>query len=309
MKIKITDLQRFSTMDGPGIRTLVYFAGCGMRCQWCHNPETQKNYNRLLVDASKCIGCMRCTQVCGSFACYRNENGAFVTDWDRCIGCMECVKVCYAEARRCTIREMTAEELTEEIKKDAVFYRTSGGGATLSGGEAVLQTEGCTALLRQLKAAGIHTALETAGYYSPDMLEAVLPYIDLFLFDLKMMDSEKHKFYTGAENGQILKNFVQAAKQTETILRVALIPGVNDGEEFKKIVQFVKENTSVRELHILPFHQLGDSKYEQLGEHYEMYGRETENEKNIATCYAYAKEQGFYVNIGGSGKKKEGMEV
>ncbi len=308
MKLKITGMQRFSTNDGPGIRTLVYFAGCGMRCQWCHNPETQHHVKRLMVDPSRCIGCQACISACKQNACYISADGKFVTDWDKCTGCMKCAEICYAESRKVTIREISLDDLMQELKKDEIFYRTSGGGVTLSGGEAVLQTEGCAELLKELKGHGIHTALETAGYYSREALEKVLPYVDLFLFDLKMMDAEKHRFYTGVDNRQILENFVLAASQKETILRVALIPEVNDGEEFEKLVTYTQSHTSLSEIHILPFHQIGDSKYEQLGQPYAMAGKETENEENIARCYEYAKARGFYVDVGGSGKKKEGIE-
>lgn len=307
MKIKITGIQRFSTNDGPGIRSMVYFAGCKMSCRWCHNPETQRMKSMLMVDAARCIGCMRCTQVCESFACYRREDGAFVTARDRCINCLKCIDVCHAQARKASVCEIELDDLVKELLQDEVFYRTSGGGVTLSGGEAVLQTEGCLALLKKLKEAGIHTALETAGYYEKEKLEMILPYVDLFLFDLKMIDLEKHRAYTGVDNGQILENFILAAGRKETILRVALIPGVNDREEFKKIIQFVKNTgSSINEIHILPFHQFGDYKYEQLGRDYGMADQSTENEENIKWCREYASAQGFYTDIGGSGKKKEG---
>lgn len=296
----ITNIQRFSVNDGPGIRTLVFFAGCGMRCLWCQNPEALMKKRRTMFDASKCCGCGACAMECPEGACVRGADGMFRIDREKCVECFACIKTCYHEARTFSVTEMTLRELLQEVEKDAVFYQNSGGGVTLSGGEAMLQTEFCETFLPELKERGIHVATETAGYYPKNVLERLAPHIDLFLFDLKMIDAKKHVKYTGVDNADILENFRYAAAQKPVILRVALIPGVNDREEFKRIIDFAA-NCGVKEMHILPFHNLGDSKYEQLGVKYDMKDRSTGNEAQITPCANYARSKGMAVSIGGAG--------
>lgn len=296
----ITNIQRFSVNDGPGIRTLIFFAGCGMRCVWCQNPEAMMKKRRTMFDASKCCGCGACAIECPAGACICGEDGLFHIDREKCIGCFACIKTCYHEARTFSVTQITLHELVQEVEKDAVFYQNSGGGVTLSGGESMLQTEFCELFLRELKDQGIHVVVETAGYYPKGVLERLLPHIDLFLFDLKMIDAKKHQKYTGVNNQGILDNFRTAAAQKPVILRVALIPGVNDGEEFKRIIDFAAD-CGIKEMHILPFHNLGDSKYEQLGVMYGMKDKDTNNEAQIAACADYARHSGMAVSIGGAG--------
>lgn len=300
MNAAVTDIQRFALNDGPGIRTLVFFAGCGMRCVWCQNPEAVEQKERLMFDPLKCCGCGACAAVCSRDACTAMADGTFGVDREKCERCFVCTEYCYHEARKKSLRRMTGEELKQEVLKDSVFYENSGGGVTLSGGEALLQTDFCVEFLGMMKREKVHTAVETAGYYSQDVLMRTKGSIDLFLFDLKCMDAEKHKKYTGVDNAVILENFRRAAENGNVILRVALIPGVNDKKEFEKIVVFAAEQ-GVKEVHILPFHNLGDSKYGQLGTEYTLKDKSTENSAEIERCAQMARDMGLRVSIGGAG--------
>lgn len=185
--------------------------------------------------------------------------------------------------------------------KDKEFYDTSGGGVTLSGGEALLQTEFCQVFLKEMKEQGVHTAVETAGYYKKEVLERLIDEIDLFLFDLKFIDPVKHKKYTGVDNARILENFAYASENAQVIVRIPLIPSVNDGEEFDKIIEFASQFETVKEVHILPFHNLGDSKYDQLQMNYAMKDTKVDNAKEMERCVNYAKKKGFRVSEGGAG--------
>lgn len=300
MKGRITDIQRCAMNDGPGLRTLIFFAGCGMRCIWCQNPEALERSARLMFDPSKCSGCGACTAVCAQNACVRREDGSIGVDREKCRQCFTCTEYCYNEARRPSVRGITEDELAREVLKDRVFYQNSGGGVTLSGGEALLQTEFCEGFLRRMKREGVHTAVETAGYYGAEVLERIGDAIDLFLFDLKCVDPAKHRKYTGVDNAGILANFRAAAKGGNVILRVALIPGVNDKEEFEKIIIFAAKE-GVEEVHILPFHSMGDFKYSQLGTEYGLAGKETENSEEVERCARKARNLGLRVSIGGAG--------
>lgn len=298
MKAQITDIQHFSLHDGPGIRTMVFFAGCGMRCKWCQNPEAFTAEPRLMLNGRLCIGCMECLKACPHAAITADQNGVMAYNRELCQNCMACVEKCYAQARKPSVTEISLKDLLAEALSDRVFFRQSGGGVTLSGGEPLLQADFNREFLKALKNEGIHTAVETAGFYPEENLQKVLPYTDLFLFDIKLMDAGKHMQWTGVDNARILANFELAAQNAWVILRVPLVPGVNDGGEFEKIVRFALEK-KIDELHILPFHHIGDEKYAQLGLACPM--SETGSEARTRQCAEIAQKAGLKVSVGGRG--------
>lgn len=287
----LSDIQRFSVHDGPGIRTLFFFKGCPLSCKWCQNPETQRRKPEIKFDSYKCIGCGECLQAC--------EYGL---DRKLCTACGRCAKVCCSGARELAGKEYTAEELVQIALKDKVFYEKSGGGVTASGGEPLYQWPFLIAFFQKLKAKGIHTAVETCGYGPETAIQELCNYTDLFLYDIKLITEEAHKKWTGRSNRIILQNAEKIKDQRKNIiLRIPLIPGVNDGEEFEKIARFAKSLDKNQEIHILPFHQLGASKYDALCMEYELRDKAEADHQIIASCVQTAETMGLKVNVGGTG--------
>ena len=265
----IFDIQRFSINDGPGIRTTVFIKGCNLCCFWCHNPESQKPYPQIQFFPSKCIGCGKCVEVCTNSARLYNQ-GKRVYLRQLCVNCGKCAEVCNAEALVLCGKRMTVKEVIEKVKKDLPFYRISGGGVTFSGGEPLLQVEFLKELLMECKRQNIHTAVDTAGNVIWEMFEEILPYTDLFLYDIKCMDESKHKEATGSGNVWILKNLKLVTEfEKDVWIRIPVIPGINDNEEeMKRIADFIQELKGIKKINLLPFHKLGKEKYESLGMEY-----------------------------------------
>ena len=275
-KLLIFDVQRFSIHDGPGIRTTIFMKGCPLQCDWCSNPESQHIAPEIMFDRSRCIKCGGCLKVCPTCATFELE-GEIRINREACIACGQCVKVCNGEARQIAGRYMTIEELVEEVKKDELFYRNSGGGVTISGGEPSIQVNATRDLLKRLQENGLHTTLDTCGHANREDLEKILSYVDLVLFDLKHMDSEKHREYTGFSNEVILDNLeLIVSKGIPTWVRIAIIPGYNDSEEnIKEMARFISWLNSMKpnviiEVNLLPYHNLGTSKYKSLGREYKL---------------------------------------
>lgn len=302
MNASVTNIQRYSVNDGYGIRTIVFLQGCSLRCAWCQNPETMGTASpALMVSPDSCSGCGACVPECPHGALTRTDDGIGY-DRAQCRACFACVPVCYFGARKPSGKDMELDAVFAEVMKDESFFRASGGGLTLSGGEPLLQDDFCRDLLAKAKTAGIHTAVETAGNVPAAAFDKVLPHTDLVLYDMKFRDAERHRRYTGAANWLILDNLRGvAASGVETIIRVPLIPGLNDGVEFRTIADFTAELSGVDELHILPYHALGVSKYGQLGLEYPMEGTSEENAEEVERCRAYAESVGLRVSIGGAG--------
>jgi len=284
----VSNIQKFSVNDGYGIRTIVFLLGCTLKCKWCQNPETLENKPTLMFVADLCKGCNRCRKVC--------PNG------EQCISCFQCAEACPYEALKLSGREMSAEQVLNEVMKDKVFYKQSGGGVTISGGEPLMQVDFTAEILRLIKKEGIGTCIETAGNVPWLNFEKVLPYTDLFLYDVKFLDPQLHTKWTGCSNRLILENLEKLVRfDKEIIIRIPLIPGINDGPEFRAIIDRVSEFESIKEIHILPFHQLGSSKYEQMGMDYSMIDHREENDEMVRECEQYAIKKGFRVSVGGSG--------
>ena len=256
-KGRIFNIQRFSIHDGPGIRTIVFFKGCYMRCAWCCNPESQEYKIQTLV-----------------------ENGK-----EKTVG-----------------QDITVGELMPEILADKPFYRRSGGGVTLSGGEILAQPEFARDLLCACKEAGLHTAVESTANAPFDKIEAILPYLDLYLMDIKHMDSAKHKQYTGVDNGLILQNAkrISQSRQTELVIRTPVVPTFNDtAEEIRAISKFAASLDGVREHHLLPYHRLGQDKYTGLGRSYLLKDIQPPTQEKMQYLLSVAEESGLLCQIGG----------
>ncbi len=264
------DIQRFCVHDGPGIRTTIFFKGCNLRCFWCHNPESIQPNPEVQYLPMKCIGCGKCTACC-PHGCHSMRDGLHSFDRAACRTCFACAAVCPAEALSVVGKAWTVQQVLDTALRDAPFYRNSGGGVTCSGGEPMLQHAFLRELLSQAKAHGLHTAVDTAGNVPFSWFEEVLPYTDLFLYDLKCMDEGAHALATGAGNRLILENILQLSQAGAAIwVRIPVIPGVNDTEDnMARAAQFLRPLKGVRLVELLTFHRLGGGKYESIGRSFE----------------------------------------
>jgi pyruvate formate lyase activating enzyme len=269
----VFDIMRFSTRDGPGIRTTVFLKGCPLACWWCHNPESQNPAPELMVRANLCIDCLACMEACPEGAITPTK-ASVVTDPERCTLCGTCLEVCHAEARQIVGREMDVEQVMVEIRKDLAFYDESGGGVTFSGGEPLMQAGFVAALLQACKLEGIHTALDTSGSAPWEAVDSLRSDVDLFLYDLKALDDEIHLRYTGVSNRRILDNLIRLSGHRHTIrVRIPLIPGINDSlEVLQALAEFVNCLPNRPEVELLPYHLTGVEKYHRLGRVYALEG-------------------------------------
>ena len=249
----IFDIQRGSFSDGPGIRTTVFFKGCNLRCAWCHNPESQEKRTQMLFYRERCVGCGRCIEECPNHL-------------ESCDFCGKCEIVCEKEARKICGKSYTVDEILNECMKDQMFYEPSGGGVTFSGGECMLYIDFLEELIRKCKENGLHTAIDTAGCVPYSYFERILPYTDLFLYDIKCFDSKKHQMYTGVGNELIFENLKHLLKAgANVIVRIPVISGVNDSvEEMKQIKELLDSYGKVQGVELLPYHKMGEVKYEAL---------------------------------------------
>lgn len=257
----ITNIQRFSLHDGPGIRTTVFFKGCPLRCQWCHNPETYLREQELCYKAEKCIGCGRCEETCELHGLALNEEGLTYQS-DICRHCFECAESCPAKALFVCGERKSLSETLKEVLADKSLYISSHGGVTFSGGEATMQSEFVVALAKELKKEGIHLALDTCGFCGPEVFASVVGHMDLCLYDIKHSDSEKHKELTGVGNEVILRNLSYLNETGKPIyIRIPVIPGKNDSwENYEAIAAILSDKQAVQEVALLGYHALGLSK-------------------------------------------------
>ncbi len=262
----VFDIKKFAIHDGPGIRTSVFVKGCPLSCLWCHNPESQRSEPELSFLPDKCIGCGWCFQQCPTGA-HLMKDGKHTLDRSKCTVCGKCVEQCYAGALSMIGKTVTVEEALEEVLKDKPFYETSNGGMTISGGEPMQQFEFTSNLLQAAKEAGLHNCLDTCGFAPRERYMELLPYVDVFLYDLKETNPENHEKYTGVPLQPILDN-LKAIDQAggAIMLRCPIIPGLNDREEhLKQIAAVANKLSNVKEINLMGYHPLGDSKLERLG--------------------------------------------
>lgn len=265
MKGIVTNIQRFSIHDGPGIRTTVFLKGCDLRCFWCHNPETLRPKPELQVFPDRCIGCGECFKRCPHGA-HLLIDGRRQFRRELCVACGRCAETCYAEALVLAGEYQSVDQVVEEVLRDRVFYETSNGGVTLSGGEPLLQPEFSYAVLERCRQERIHTAIETAANLPWERVASILPVTDLIMIDIKMMDSARHRECTGVSNDRILANAERLGQQSQPlIVRTPVVPGVNDTpEDVAAIAKFVSRLPNLLYYELLPFHPMAKSKYEAL---------------------------------------------
>lgn len=297
---RIFDIMKYSIHDGPGIRTTVFFKGCPLRCWWCHNPESQSTAPELMLWPDRCIACGECLQVCAHGA-VSQVGGAIVTNPDRCQDCLTCVGVCYSGARSAAGRTASVDEVMAEVAKDAIFYDESGGGVTFSGGEPLMQPDFLAALLERCKAREYRTAVETSGYGKLNDLLRVSDLVDLFLYDVKLMDEAAHRTYTGVSNRFILGNLRELSRQHANIhVRIPVIPGVNDSPaNLAATGRFVADLPGVREIHLLPYHTAGAQKYRRLARTYELPDTQPPNGEAMNRLAESMQIYGKSIKIGG----------
>ncbi|MBP1926608.1 pyruvate formate lyase activating enzyme [Sedimentibacter acidaminivorans] len=295
----IFNIQKFSVHDGPGIRTTVFLKGCPLRCLWCHNPESQDINKEILYDNKKCVLCGKCKEVCPTDA-ITIEDGKLTTDKDKCNYCGECVIYCMYGAREVVGRRYSVDEVMKEVMKDKIFYDQSNGGVTLSGGEPLIQIEFVEELLRKLKEEKVHTAIDTSGAVSFEILERAAKYTDLFLYDLKLIDDDKHKEYIGASNKDIIDNLVKLSKIHSNInVRMPIIGNINDNiAHIEKTIELLKE-LNIKKVNLLPYHSIAKHKYEKLGLVYEDEKMIVPSETKMNYLKEIFKKNGYIVKIGG----------
>lgn len=301
MKGIIFDIKHYAIHDGPGIRTTVFFKGCPLNCIWCHNPEGISSIKEVFLRAEKCRhDCRDCLDTCPVQAL--TKNGAVVKlNREACNGCGICEEVCVYGALEVAGKEMSTEEVIKKIEKDRIFYEESSGGVTFSGGEPLVQIEFLYELLKECGNRGLHRAVDTSGYSEFSNFEKIFPHVDLFLYDLKMINNEKHLYYTGCSNSLILDNLVKLAEKGGNIwIRIPLIKGINDNdEEISSIGRFLEKIVTVNEVQILPYHMGGAGKRKRLQHKEFSQDLEPPSEDRINQIKNNLTNYGLRVKIGG----------
>ena len=280
----IFNIQRFSLHDGPGIRTTIFFKGCPLKCLWCQNPEGLSISNEIFQYSAKCIGCKSCLESCPEGA-ISFDGQDVVIDRHICKLCMICADNCPTGALEALGMEMTIKEITDETLKDRVIFEESGGGVTLSGGEPLMQLDFVTELLKTMKELNINTAVETSGFVSMEALKKVSPWTDLFLYDLKLLDPERSKEYTGISSKTIIDNLKYLAQNgSQLIIRMPLVPGINDHHDHLRLMAVTLKENGINELELIPYHSLGANKYRGLNMEYQLQELEPPSKKQMAVA-------------------------
>lgn len=296
------DIKRFSINDGPGVRVTVFFKGCPLSCKWCHNPESQSFKTEKLYNKNKCIGCDSCVEICPENALTLTKTEGIITDFEKCVLCGKCADVCPTHATEISGKEYSEDEILSIVLKETNMMDFSDGGVTFSGGEPLMYPEVLKKLLIRCGEENIHRAVDTCGYVKTLVIEKIMPYTDLFLYDLKLMDSEQHKKWTGVNNELILENLRFISDNLKPFhIRIPLVDGVNsDDENIEETISFLlslKRKPDV--VGLLPYHNIAQKKYEKLGKIYDDEGMlepSKERQKRILEKFI---QNGLTARIGG----------
>lgn len=295
----VFSLDRNVVEDGPGIRTTVFLKGCPLRCVWCHSPQSQSRERELLFIPNRCIGCGECVRACPNEAQELSAEGRRVL-WDRCDNCGRCAEACPSTALEMAGTRMSVDEIVDVVRRDTVYYKNTGGGVTFSGGEALLQPEFLRACLERCRNAGIHTAVDTCGFAKWPVFESILPHTDLFLYDLKHMDSYRHRQMTGVGNTLILENLKRIDRCGKPVwIRVPLIPGHNDSiENLRQVAALAGTLLHLEKIFLLPYNRAAGAKYAFLGRKYGLDPLEPHTEREKEEFVRLFRSVGLEAELG-----------
>lgn len=301
-KALIFNVQKYNMYDGPGIRTIVFFKGCPLRCKWCANPEGLERKMQVMFKKNSCINCGLCVDAC-PVNIHEMVAGTHTVRRDiDCTGCRKCIEVCPRAALEITGQVKTVSELLSIVQEDAAFYGMSGGGVTLGGGECTAQPEAARDLLRECKAEGINTAIETCGHTKTEKMLEIAEYVDLFLFDIKHMDPKRHNELTGIGNELILHNLKELLKRRYNVkVRMPMLKGINDSkEEIDQVIQFLlpfRDDPNFKGVDLLPYHKMGVGKYSQLDKPYPITADPSLGQEDLDRIEGWLKEYHFPVTV------------
>lgn len=295
----IFNIQKYSIHDGPGIRTTVFLKGCSLRCWWCHNPESLNEKQEIIFLEKKCINCRDCEKIC-EVGAIEFTNGGLYRNKEKCSLCGKCTDICPSEALEYIGKEMTIDEVIREIEKDEVFYEESSGGVTFSGGEPLLQIDFLDSIITSLKEKGTHVVIDTSGYVPWENIDRIKDNVDLFLYDIKHMNNEAHKKFTGVSNIRILDNLKRLSINGSKIwVRVPVIPGINDDDSnILSICEYLL-SINLKDVFLLPYHNIAYHKYEELDMSYKLLDVLPPKDKDIKRINNIFTNKGFNVKIGG----------
>jgi pyruvate formate lyase activating enzyme len=295
----VFDIDRFAAHDGPGIRTIVFLKGCPLKCIWCHSPESQLNVPEILYQEERCNACSLCITTCPSNLLVKGKKH-MLFHRSECSACGRCVDVCYSGALKLAGTYIPVGEMVQEVIKELPFFQRSGGGVTLSGGEPLMQPKFSFNFLLACHQQGIHTALETSGYTQREVLSQMVKVTDLILYDIKLLDSKLHRYYTGVPNEVILDNLRHIASLDQAIqVRIPCIPGINDNKEHIQSIAIFMNEIGLQQIALLPYNVSAGAKYQWLGRSFHLSNKSIQSDEYLATLSDICVKEGLQVQIGG----------